>query len=351
MRVQPTFILFIFTSFLFSSLLKANEFNPFIMRNNTPIGLTTSSYYLFNPQTKDVKQSDCPKSEKYCIGILTFHDGSIYNGEISYGKPNGKGIMKWSDGSYYIGSFLKGELNGFGEYHFRNGNRYEGGWANNRMNGQGAFIWANGTEYIGTFKDDQMHGSGSVVLNNNESYSGEWSNNLPHGKGKFTQNNGSIYTGSVKKGLRHGNGIISWENGDTISGNWAAGKFDGDVKFQFQNGDKLITEWKDGQIANQSSYISNKGKIIKGELEEIENALLYNTYDDTFASNIQFTYYSIGLEFETNNQYKTATQYLRLASNIESDENLMNESIGLILQELSEKQKSGMANLNKDENY
>ncbi|MFT7546156.1 MAG: hypothetical protein ACI8YO_002947 [Gammaproteobacteria bacterium] len=340
MRILTFFAFFIFPTLVFSSLLRAHEFNSIPIDEFTPFVLADASYHLQVTKFENTSSFDCHELEKYCIGILTFRDGSIYNGEISYGKPHGKGIMKWNDSSYFIGSFLNGVRNGVGDFHFRNGNRYEGEWKNNRMSGQGTFIWANGTEYIGTFQEDEMHGTGSVVFNNSESYSGEWRNNIPNGQGSFTQNNGSTYMGSVKEGLRDGEGIILWENGDTIIGNWAAGKFDGYIRFQYKNGDQLISEWNDGQIVNQSSYISKKGKEIKGALQEIENALLYNSYDPAFASNIQFTYYSIGVEFETNNQYKTASEYLHLASNIQSDETLMNQSISFLLHEVNEKQKA-----------
>lgn len=334
MRIQQTLIFPLIFSFFFVNGLEAT---------------TLKAEFLYPTNEITDFTSDCPETKEYCIGIISFKDGSVYNGEISYGLPNGKGIMKWADGSYYIGSFVKGERKGVGEFHFRNGNHYSGEWANNEMNGQGIYIWANGTEYIGHFKDGNMHGTGSVVLNNNEGYSGEWSNNLPNGQGRFTQNNGSIYKGNVKDGLRDGEGKIIWENGDTISGNWASGKFDGEINFLYHNGDQLSTEWKEGQITANSSYRTKKGKVIAGGLRDIEDFLLFEDIDNSLASNMQFTYYSIGLEFGTNFQYEQASQYLQMAYNISAEESPLNETINENLSQFKERQKAGWAKLNEKE--
>ncbi len=349
MRILHNITFSLVLNLIFSFHLQAYEINA------NPIGEYTS-YDLADLSNdmpsidlgiiKEVKLGDCPPEKKYCVGIIIFKDGSLYNGEISYGKPNGKGFMKWPDGSYYIGTFVEGERNGFGEFQFRNGSRYEGAWSNNQMNGYGVFIWANGAEYFGDFLDNKMHGKGSVVLNNNEGYYGEWNDNLPDGHGSFTQNNGSTYIGSVKDGLRDGEGKIIWENGDTIIGNWAVGKFDGDVKFLYQNGDQLLTEWSDGQLAHQSSYISANGKSTTGNLKDIEESLLFNNFENDFASNIQFTYYSIGVEYDTNFQYKEASEYFHMASNIENEDNKLDEPINKSLRGLKEKQNSGWAKLN-----
>lgn len=348
MRIQQSFTFFPIFILIFSFRLQADSLNHFSSGRGASF-----VFYLSDtlPPTdigkiENAELADCSPEKKYCIGIIRYKDGSFYNGEISYGTPNGKGIMKWPDGSFYIGAFVKGERNGYGEFHFNNGNRYEGAWDNNHMNGYGAFIWANGTEYFGDFKDNKMHGSGSVVLKNNEGYSGEWSNNLPDGQGSFKLNNGSTYIGAVKDGLRDGEGKIIWENGDTIFGNWAAGKFNGDVKFLFKNGDQLLTEWVDGQIAFQSSYISTNGKLTKGDLKGIEKSLLFDGFENDLASNIQLTYYLIGLEYDTNFQYEKASEYFQMASNIENDDEKMEESIYKSISGLKEKQNSGWVKLN-----
>ncbi len=349
MRILQSFTFSLIFTLIFSFQLQANKINLISSEECNSFASVDLSYQMPSANIgiiEKVELGDCPPEKKYCIGIILFKDGSLYNGEISYGIPNGKGFMKWPDGSHYIGTFVNGERNGFGEFQFKNGSRYEGAWSNNQMNGYGVFIWSNGAEYFGDFKNNKMHGTGSVVLNNNEGYSGGWNNNLPDGLGSFTQNNGSTYIGAVKDGLRDGEGKIIWENGDTIFGNWAVGKFDGEVRFLYQNGDQLLTDWNEGQITYQSSYISANGKSTTGDLKDIENALLFDNFDNEYAANIQFTYYLIGSEYDTNFQYKEASEYFKMASNIENEDNRLDETINKSLLDLKEKRNSGWAKLN-----
>ena len=49
-------------------------------------------------------------SEWSGIGILTFPDGSNYEGEWAKGFMNGKGTFTWSDGTQKTGTWKNGEL-------------------------------------------------------------------------------------------------------------------------------------------------------------------------------------------------------------------------------------------------
>ena len=49
-------------------------------------------------------------SEWSGIGILTFPDGSTYEGEWAKGFMNGKGTFTWADGTQKSGNWKNGKL-------------------------------------------------------------------------------------------------------------------------------------------------------------------------------------------------------------------------------------------------
>lgn len=50
------------------------------------------------------------------LGIYTWHDGRIYEGEYKDDKKHGYGIYQWADGRKYMGYWNKGKQNGLGVY-------------------------------------------------------------------------------------------------------------------------------------------------------------------------------------------------------------------------------------------
>ena len=57
----------------------------------------------------------CPLSisaQKLQVGSYTFKDGSIYTGDMTNNKPNGKGRTQFRNGDVYEGFYLKGKRNG-----------------------------------------------------------------------------------------------------------------------------------------------------------------------------------------------------------------------------------------------
>ena len=59
----------------------------------------------------------------------------VYKGEISAGKPHGKGSVTFDNGNIYEGEFVKGKRHGFGVYTFADGEKYEGEWFQNQQHG------------------------------------------------------------------------------------------------------------------------------------------------------------------------------------------------------------------------
>jgi len=77
-------------------------------------------------------------------GLLTFIDGTSYEGDFQHGFREGHGILNLPDGSVYKGGF-KGELqNGFGELFMRDGTKIKTTWSYGRKNGNGTITDPSG---------------------------------------------------------------------------------------------------------------------------------------------------------------------------------------------------------------
>jgi hypothetical protein len=123
-------------------------------------------------------------------GTLTFPDGT-YRGEIRQNLMHGAGILSFNDGSRYEGTFVNGIMEGHGVFVQADGRRYEGDFKNGRMEGSGYCRWPNGDEYRGQFQGGMMHGIGT-----------------------FTWNNGARFKGLFEKNRRTDQGLIEAENPD-----------------------------------------------------------------------------------------------------------------------------------------
>ena len=78
-------------------------------------------------------------AQKIYLGSCTTRDGGQYKGEMSGGKPNGKGTTIFKTGDTYEGSYLKGKRDGYGVYTFAEGEKYEGQWTQDQQNGRGTY--------------------------------------------------------------------------------------------------------------------------------------------------------------------------------------------------------------------
>ena len=91
----------------------------FLLLSSTVIGEETGVLYLYETSTG--------------IKWKTLGVGQVqpkYEGEITYGEPNGKGIET-----------------------FPNGEKYVGRWKDDKRNGQGTSTYPDGGKYVGRWKD------------------------------------------------------------------------------------------------------------------------------------------------------------------------------------------------------
>ena len=102
-------------------------------------------------------------AQKLTLGSCTISEGEgkarvtgQYKGEMSGGKPQGKGNVLYSNGNSYEGEFVKGKRQGYGIYTFADGEKYEGQWFQNQQHGRGTYYFANNNKYVGLwFRDYQ----------------------------------------------------------------------------------------------------------------------------------------------------------------------------------------------------
>lgn len=74
------------------------------------------------------------------VGIYTFANGEIYEGEIRDNERNGQGIQMWVNGNKYTGEWKNDKADGKGILHV-NGDKYSGDLVNGKMEGLGVYTW------------------------------------------------------------------------------------------------------------------------------------------------------------------------------------------------------------------
>ena len=91
---------------------------------------------------------------------------------------------------------------------FADGSKYEGEWKDNQPNGQGKLTLADGGKYAGKWKDDQPHGQGKLTRPDGSKLIGQWKDGKQHGLFIFSDGNGSQITSEFKDGVKHGKETI-----------------------------------------------------------------------------------------------------------------------------------------------
>lgn len=150
---------------------------------STPVKSTTSDNKKAN--------NAAPETNK-----LYYESGALkYEGNISDGKPNGKGKYYFENGKIqYDGTLLDGKANGYGTRYNEDGNvLYQGEFVNGVFEGTGKMYYKNGDYYEGEFHNNKLEGSGAYFWASGKKYVGEWKNSLMDGKGVYTKEDGTIY--------------------------------------------------------------------------------------------------------------------------------------------------------------
>ena len=169
----------------YSSNQNRNTVQP---RQNVVVQLPDQKIFEFDPNFFN----NCYNIEK-----VAFPDGT-YEGQLSEGKPNGKGIFYYNNGDIYQGEFKEGLRHGKGIIKYSNGKIYNGDWENGIMEGKG-FMKYTEAIYEGEWKNGKNEGKGKITIFLEEGkcdiYEGEWKNGVKNGYGKYKFHDGKEYVG------------------------------------------------------------------------------------------------------------------------------------------------------------
>ncbi|MEO6132816.1 MAG: hypothetical protein ABIQ02_13285, partial [Saprospiraceae bacterium] len=205
-------------------------------------------------------------------GRFRFQNGALYEGQMVYGRLNGKGTLTYANGDVYNGGWKLNKREGIGTLTTKQGLTYQGIYNNNQLNGLVKVYDSKGGYFEGIWLNGQPGGSGHYKASNGSTSDGEWSDNgfiqtqhltakeepkdyipdcniLPcgSGTGRLVFDDGSTYTGFFSNGLPDGEGECKFMNGDVYKGLWKNGRPDGHGVYTYSNGLVLNGEWKAGK--------------------------------------------------------------------------------------------------------
>jgi antitoxin component YwqK of YwqJK toxin-antitoxin module len=126
--------------------------------------------------------------DEFVKGKITYHDGSIEEGDFVNGELHGQGKTYVDGQIFQEGDFKKGVLNGKGKSYHENGAVAEDGeFVDDELNGQGKKYYENGQLWReGEFRGGQLNGKGKEYNKNGGiEYEGEFREDKLHGLGKW----------------------------------------------------------------------------------------------------------------------------------------------------------------------
>lgn len=150
-------------------------------------------------------------------GIVTFPDGSTYEGALRNGLFQGIGTRTYTSGAKYTCMYQKGKRQGKGKFDDGKGNVYEGMYRNDMCHGKGTRTWPDGRSFAGEWKENHATGKGSEKRPRADNaaevdeYMGDFVDGIREGKGKMVYHEGHAYDGEWCKGARQGKGTFTWK--------------------------------------------------------------------------------------------------------------------------------------------
>ena len=248
-------------------------------------------------------------------GRYVFEDGSLYEGELVLGLPDGYGVITYSSGDLYEGQFAKGSPNGYGIIRYKSIEdleKYSGNWQNGKRSGFGALTMAdqsvleghwdqdslkygefrdasgnisygkwqnsrlsegnlflsNGDQFSGAFKRDGSYDYGTLSSTNGAIYFGEFENGLFHGSGVLIDEEGIQYTGEFQKGVKSGMGVLKDLDGSIYTGEFLDGFPHGQGRQSDLSGVTYVGSWEFGQKQGSGVLDFNDGTSFVGEFKD-----------------------------------------------------------------------------------
>ena len=93
-------------------------------------------------------------------GRHIFKDGSIYEGQLVMGEPDGYGKHELANGDIYEGQYKSGLAHGHGTMKYKSDDKldqYVGSWKSGKRNGFGTLVILDGSTLVGDWKNDSMN--------------------------------------------------------------------------------------------------------------------------------------------------------------------------------------------------
>lgn len=180
-------------------------------------------------------------------GSLKLKNGDEYTGAFQENKLYGDGVYMFRDGTLYSGNFVANLPDGKGTVNFSNGDSYEGGFRAGKRSGKGKYFWKKGDSYYGDFANDRFNGKGDHETVTKSFFKGEFKNGTRSGKGWMTYSNGDVYRGDFKNNQRDGWGELRlMAKGIWIRGSFLKDRPDGICEIAFDDGKTLDVEFQNG---------------------------------------------------------------------------------------------------------
>lgn len=234
------------------------------------------------------KRESISLSKEAMQGRHVFEDGSIYEGELVMGKPNGYGTRTLVSGNIFEGQHKDGFAHGHGTMRYKSDSkldRYVGNWRSGKRHGFGKLILHDASRLIGDWKNDEFNygeykGSSGVImsgkwdseylkagtmrLENGSEYSGDFIEDGMFGVGSLLSVNGDRYTGMFQDNEYFGSGILHKVDGTVYTGSFQDGKFGGYGILTEADGTIYSGEFSNGYPHGTGVQSDNSGVIYSG---------------------------------------------------------------------------------------
>tara|TARA_B100001057_G_scaffold153147_1_gene153279 strand:- start:1231 stop:2679 length:1449 start_codon:yes stop_codon:yes gene_type:complete len=259
---------FISKSQIEESILKAFNLNSFSENEIKNISKTDEGEYNMSVLFKFTSKKTGIVKHIKSTTIFKFNQDDKIVQEYGMGNPiimynSSKKVKKrYSDGTYE-GNLINNKREGYGRFIFNDGTIYEGEFSGDKINGKGNMVWENGSLYQGNYLDGKRHGFGKFKWPNGDIYEGEFKDGNLDGIGKMIQKKVGIYEGEYVDGKRNGSGKFKWPNGDLYVGEFKDGKLNGYGKMIRKDGSEDDGKWLNGTLLNKEN--SSKKVVKEGD--------------------------------------------------------------------------------------
>ena len=213
---------------------------------------TTKNFLFWNYEHDKNLWKLSPHLKRSKNVVKRYENGDIYEGELSFGKPNNNGKFEFRIKTIpyiYVGEFSNGLKEGKGNL-FSKDNKfnYDGDFKNDKYEGFGA-LFDHGEKYTGEFKNGKFHGQGTLYEVNGDILEGEFFEGKLK-KGKIIYKNGDTFKGKLLNGEKHF-GIYEYKEGGKYEGYFENEIFNGEGILIDKNGNESKGIFKDGEFVEK----------------------------------------------------------------------------------------------------